>query len=464
MASLSGIKRMREEATCSICLELMKEPVSIHCGHSFCRQCITAYFGKSLHCVFIVMMRPCPLCGTSFQRESLRPNKPLENLIESIKELERERLCEEHEERLHLFCEDDGQLICWRCERSPQHRGHSTALVEDVCPGYKEKLQEVVTKLKAQKDTCKSAKLFTRDQMTKWEENIELQKQKIQSDFENLINFLSEEKMYHLRRLEKGKEQTLDKLWKNNNCLKEQSQELKNHILQLEEKCQGSAQNLLQGVKDTLSRSSAVKLKVPKPVSLKLPAVCNVSELYFDMRKILRSYQVSVTLNPDTAHPELILSEDRRQVTRGSPQEKHHDSRRFSVLPCVLGCEGFTSGRRYFEVAVGDGMQWDIGVCLGSVPKNADVTLMPQSGFWAIRLSNGNCYEALTSPPTSLCLREKPTVVGLFLDCDAGLVHFYNVTTGSHIFTFEKFVLCDTIWPFFQVYHCSPLFLPPSEK
>ncbi|KAG8507290.1 E3 ubiquitin-protein ligase TRIM38 [Galemys pyrenaicus] len=138
MASAPPTKKMMEEATCSVCLQLMREPVSIDCGHIFCRLCIESIL-ENLQVTSLPSRSQCPLCRTPFQRESFRPSKQLQNLIETIKEMERERLCEEHREQLHLFCEDDGQLICWRCERSSQHRGHNTAPVEDVCPGYKYK-------------------------------------------------------------------------------------------------------------------------------------------------------------------------------------------------------------------------------------------------------------------------------------------------------------------------------------
>jgi hypothetical protein len=72
--------------------------------------------------------------------KSLRHNRELENIIEVIEEMEKmdhEMVCEEHGEKLHLFCEEEDQLICWCCERSAQHKGHATALVEDVSQGYK---------------------------------------------------------------------------------------------------------------------------------------------------------------------------------------------------------------------------------------------------------------------------------------------------------------------------------------
>ncbi|KAG8507260.1 E3 ubiquitin-protein ligase TRIM38 [Galemys pyrenaicus] len=464
MASVTSTKKMREEASCSICLELMTEPVSINCGHSFCRQCIEDILEKTNPVTSSQQIFLCPLCRTPFQRESLRPNKQLENLTETIRELERESLCEEHGEQLHLFCEDDGQLICWRCERSPQHQSHVTALVKDICSGYKEKLKKAVAKLRSLQEQCKSQKQLTREQITEWEENIELRRQKIQSDFKNLHNFLHEEEKCFLWRLEKEKEHILRRLQDGEASLKKQSLELKNHILELEEKCEESAHNLLQDVKDTLSRSLAVKLKTPKVLSLEPQTVCNVSELYLDVKKILRSYQVNVTLDPDTAHPKLILSEDQRQVTRGDAQRNLNTARRFRVLPCVLGCEGFIAGRYYFEVDVGEGTEWDLGVCLENVPRDVNMMVEPQSGFWAIRRCIFNYYVALTHLHTSLPLREQPRVVGVSLDYEAGLVSFYNMSTGSHIFTFPKASFSDTLRPFFRVYQGSPLFLPPPHK
>ncbi|XP_004695744.2 PREDICTED: E3 ubiquitin-protein ligase TRIM38-like [Condylura cristata] len=461
MASSPAIRKMRKEAICTICQELMTEPTSINCGHSFCRPCIDNINGQQhLMTSFIWLVR-CPLCQTPIQKESLRPNKHLENLIESIRELEQERLCEEHGEQLHLFCEDDGQLICWCCERSPRHRGHNTALVKDICPGYKEKLQEVVTQLKRVQELCASAKLFTREQINEWEENIELRRQKIQSDFRNLHNFLHEEEKAYLWRLETEREQLLKRLQAGEASLDKQNLELQNLLLELEKKCQGSAQNLLQDVKDTLSRNSDVTLQLPDICCLEPQTACNVSELYFDVKEMFKSIQVSVTLDPDTAHPELKLSEDQRQVSRGDAQEKHPNSRRFCTLPCVLGCEGFTSGRHYFEVCMGEGTAWDIGVCLENVQRDRNINPDPQSGFWAIRLSEPNGYLALTSPPTPLPLRERTLLVGVFLDCEAGLVSFYNMKTGSHIFTFPRASFSDTLRPYFQVNHFSPFFLLP---
>ncbi|XP_031996472.1 E3 ubiquitin-protein ligase TRIM38 [Hylobates moloch] len=465
MASTTSTKKMMEEATCSICLSLMTNPVSINCGHSYCHLCITDFFKNPSPKQLRQETFCCPQCRAPFHMDSLRPNKQLGSLIEALKETDQGMSCEEHGEQLHLFCEDEGQLICWRCERAPQHKGHTTALVEDICQGYKEKLQKAVTKLRQLEDRCTEQKLSTAIRITKWKEKVQIQRQKIQSDFKNLQRFLHEEEKSYLWRLEKEEQHTLSRLRDYEAGLALKSNELKSHILELEEKCQGSAQKLLQNVNDTLSRSWAVKLETSEAVSLELHTMCNVSKLYFDVKKMLRSHQVSVTLDPDTAHHELTLSEDRRQVTRGYTQENQDmSSRRFTAFPCVLGFEGFTSGRRYFEVDVGEGTGWDLGVCMENVQRGTGMKQEPQSGFWTLRLCKKKGYVALTSPPTSLHLHEQPLLVGVFLDYEAGVVSFYNGTTGCHIFTFPKASFSDTLRPYFQVYQYSPLFLPPPDN
>ncbi|XP_037062346.1 E3 ubiquitin-protein ligase TRIM38-like [Peromyscus leucopus] len=156
--------------------------------------------------------------------------------------------------------------------------------------------------------------------------------------------------------------------------------------------------------------------------------------------------RVSVTLDPSTAHRDLTLSKDRRQVTYKRCHENLEASaERFDVLPCVLGCEDFTSGRYYFEVSVENATTWDVGVCVKDVPRGFDRKKEPEFGFWTIRMCKKDGLGALTSTPTSLHLSEKPQLVGVFLDYEAGLVFFYNVTFGSHIFTFPKASFQDTL-------------------
>ncbi|KAM9739331.1 butyrophilin subfamily 1 member A1-like isoform 2-T2 [Dama dama] len=177
-------------------------------------------------------------------------------------------------------------------------------------------------------------------------------------------------------------------------------------------------------------------------------------------------YAVNLTLDSATAHPALFLSEEGRRVTWQEPcQELPSCSQRFVSLPCVFGQLHVSSGRYFWEVEVQNTHSWDLGVCRNNVARNGRVTMSPQNGFWAIRLYDG-VYWGLTSPETSLILKEKPCRVGVFLDYEAGDVSFYNMTDESHIFTFSKQKFYGVLRPLFRLWSSDsgPLIIVQMEE
>ncbi|TKC38949.1 hypothetical protein EI555_020953 [Monodon monoceros] len=163
-----------------------------------------------------------------------------------------------------------------------------------------------------------------------------------------------------------------------------------------------------------------------------------------------RLHFVTVTLDPDTAHPKLILSEDRRCVKLGDTRQPvPNNPQRFDFVVSVLGSEYFIAGCHYWEVSVADKSKWALGVCSESVSRKGKVTASPANGHWLLRQNRKNEYEALTSPQTSFRLKEPPRCVGIFLDYEAGVISFYNVTNQSHIFTFTH-SFSGPLRPFFE--------------
>uniref|UniRef100_A0A8D2CTC8 Erythroblast membrane associated protein (Scianna blood group) n=1 Tax=Sciurus vulgaris TaxID=55149 RepID=A0A8D2CTC8_SCIVU len=201
--------------------------------------------------------------------------------------------------------------------------------------------------------------------------------------------------------------------------------------------------------------SSAVALAVVLPVLglLITAGICLIWKQRRSKENLLADHakeKVAVTLDPDTAHPKLILSEDLRCVKLGDRKQPVPDNpQRFDFVVSVLGSEYFTAGSHYWEVYVGDKTKWILGVCSESVSRKGKVTASPANGHWLLRQSRGNEYQALTSPQTSFRLKEPPRCVGIFLDYEAGLISFYNVTDKSHIFTFTD-SFSGPLRPFFE--------------
>ncbi|XP_043384109.1 butyrophilin subfamily 3 member A3 isoform X5 [Chelonia mydas] len=154
-------------------------------------------------------------------------------------------------------------------------------------------------------------------------------------------------------------------------------------------------------------------------------------------RRVL-THPANVTLDPDTAHPRLIISEDRKSVRQGDTQKDLPDNpERFDYECCVLGCEGFISGIHYWEVEAGDGKYWAVGVARESVSRKGEFmsNLNPEVGIWAVRLYGGQ-YQVLTSPKIPLTLRHGPSRIRVCLDYEQGQVAFFDADNQAPIFTF----------------------------
>ncbi|XP_055279489.1 tripartite motif-containing protein 6-like isoform X3 [Moschus berezovskii] len=165
---------LQEEVTCPICLELLKEPLSLDCGHSFCQICITANSKKSV--TGQEGERKCPVCRISFESGKLRPNWHLANIVQRVREVklsleeQEKHLCVHHGEKLLLFCEEDGKVICWLCERSQEHRGHATFLMEEVAQEYQKKLQTALERLKQKQQEAEELESDFREEIAAWKD------------------------------------------------------------------------------------------------------------------------------------------------------------------------------------------------------------------------------------------------------------------------------------------------------
>ncbi|XP_016313638.1 pyrin-like isoform X1 [Sinocyclocheilus anshuiensis] len=166
--------------------------------------------------------------------------------------------------------------------------------------------------------------------------------------------------------------------------------------------------------------------------------------------KVMQQYAVDVTLDPDTAQPKLILSDDGKQVRDGDIRQKLPDKpERFDTCVDVLGKEGFSSGRFYFEVQVKGKTDWTLGVARESINRKGEITLRPSDGCWTVWLRTGDEYKACDDPPVSLSPRVKPRQVGVFVDYEEGLVCFYDVESSSHIYSFTAQSFTEKLYPFF---------------
>uniref|UniRef100_A0A3B4DLZ8 E3 ubiquitin-protein ligase TRIM39-like n=1 Tax=Pygocentrus nattereri TaxID=42514 RepID=A0A3B4DLZ8_PYGNA len=195
---------------------------------------------------------------------------------------------------------------------------------------------------------------------------------------------------------------------------------------------------------DPLFRST-VSATAPSPFS-----PVSYSNLSDGLGKLQKMHAVNVTLDPETAYPKLILSVDGKRVWHGCAwQNVPNNPERFDTSACVLGKEGFSSGRFYYEVQVTGKTIWVLGVVRESINRKGMISIKPENGYWTVHLRNKTEVLALGSPPLIFSLKETPQKLGVFVDYEEGLVSFYDVEARSHIYSFTGQSFTEKLHPFF---------------
>ncbi|XP_030044517.1 E3 ubiquitin-protein ligase TRIM39-like [Microcaecilia unicolor] len=318
MAAANPSESLRHEASCSICLDYFTDPVTTDCGHNFCRSCITqSWEGRDTNF-------PCPQCRETSQQRNLRSNRQLAKVIEMVKKLSQcsvrpkeENLCEEHEEKLKLLCEEDLRAICLICRESRDHKSHTVIPIEEAAQDYKKKLKMHLKHLKKNLEDLEKFKSTEGKKAEELKSETQIKRQKVESEFEELQQFLNKEKQIILSKLEEEEKKILQRMRENETQLEEQSSSLMQLISEIEEKSQQPAIKLLKDVKDALSRCQEMKFPEPEAVSTDLKMDFQLSFPQQLKKWITKfggidwwmkcgSYTVNLTLDPETAG--LVLS------------------------------------------------------------------------------------------------------------------------------------------------------------
>ncbi|XP_077779685.1 zinc finger protein RFP-like [Podarcis muralis] len=392
-------KRIRSEVTCSICLSYFTRPVELGCWHNFCESCILRCWEES------GKKTRCPECRKAVKTD-YKQNRLLTNMVGIISEWDhseereaqrRRSECQRHQKTLDLFCRDDEAPFCGECDTSQGHSGHRVVPVEEAVQGYKAQLCGFLKTLKEEEAEIRRKVVSGR--------------QKMKGEFKQLHLFLEEWENQLVKQMEEVEDEIARKSNEQLGRLSRELDSLQNTIRELEEKLRQPSSEFLQDIRST----------VQSLISLAFPFTGTLTSG-------LSLKKASVTLDPDTAHPNLILSEDRRSARWGEAHQELPDNpERFSGCPFVLGCEEFTAGRHYWEVTIGTDDIWAVGVARKSVRRKGLDSFYPGVGIWGLGQIYGKGRSARRSlPPPAPKLRRFRATVNyagrqiLFFDADTG--------------------------------------------
>ncbi|MEE6518915.1 hypothetical protein FKM82_030239 [Ascaphus truei] len=438
-----------EELTCPVCLELFKDPVMVECGHNFCRNCIEkAWEGQ--------VSFSCPECKEVISENKCTTNRALANLVKKTATTPTETVekktrplenCPEHDERLKLYCKDDGTLGCVICRDSLKHASHNFLPILDAVGVYREELSSILAPLEASLKVIEQLTSQQNDKILQHKDNVSEYKQHIVSEFEKLHNFLKEREEKLLQHLQAQGDNLLQDMEQNMIKMQENRDDIQQTI---------SVANQRVNDKDSISFLTDIKAFIEKCLEQQRAVVTSGNTLlskelcqgtfkgpiqyivWKEIKSFITPYLSPMMLDPSTAHPNLLLSDGLTSVKYGDTKLPLPDNpKRFSQCILVLGSQGFDSGRHYWEVEVGDKTAWDVGMASESSNRKGKIKLNPKNGYWAIWLRNGNAYKALESPSRSLNLTSRPRRIGVYVDYEGGQVSFYNADDMTSIYTFN---------------------------
>ncbi|XP_058636014.1 E3 ubiquitin-protein ligase TRIM39-like [Onychostoma macrolepis] len=507
----SSISSLTEEIRCSICLEVFTDPVTTPCGHNFCKICLNKCWNNSQTCSCpycketfkqrpdlkintplrelvdhykkkspektaevlcdvceerkLKALKSCLVCQSSYCETHLEPHLRVtglkkHKLMDPVSNLE-DYICQKHERPLDLFCRDDQTCVCSICIVK-DHKNHNTVPIEEESEQNKSELmktqkdvqQTIQNRIKKIQDIKHSAEVRKRNTVKEKAARVELFTDLIRS-IERCQTELLEMMEEQRKAAEKQEQELIEELEQEITELKMRNTELEQlshtedhlHLLQIH--------SSLCSPRNTRNWPE-ISMKTHESLETLRRALNQLKDTIDDKLtqtelKWMQQYAVDVTLDPDTAHPDLILSDDGKQVRDGDIRQKLPDKpERFDTCPCVLGKERFSSGRFYFEVQMKGKTKWDLGVARESINRKGTITARPSDGQWTVWLRNGDEYKACEEPRVSLSLRVKPQRVGVFVDYEEGLVSFYDVESSSHIYSFTAQSFTEKLYPLFS--------------
>uniref|UniRef100_A0A670HQD0 Uncharacterized protein n=1 Tax=Podarcis muralis TaxID=64176 RepID=A0A670HQD0_PODMU len=251
MAAAGGhIQRLRDEATCSICLDYFKDPVTIpECGHNFCRSCLVLFWGES------EAEASCPQCRERVQRRSLVSNRQLANVAEIVKNLSLQEgkeeggkggVCEKHQEPLKLFCKVHETPICVVCDKSKEHENHKVIPLEEASEEYKGEICRHLEILRKEREEILAYQADLDKESKDLLKLTETERLKIVEKFRELRQFLKEQEKRLLNHMEEVEKEIAGRRDEQLARLSGKLSSLERIIQEMEEKRQQPASELLQ--------------------------------------------------------------------------------------------------------------------------------------------------------------------------------------------------------------------------
>ncbi|KAK2822813.1 hypothetical protein Q5P01_022878 [Channa striata] len=465
-----GVQLDQETFSCSICLDLLEDPVTIPCGHSYCMNCIKTHWDeedqKNLYscpqcrqnftlrpalvkstmladlveelkktglqaapadhcyagpedvaCDFctgrkLKAVKSCQVCLVSYCEKHLQPHydvAPLKKhkLVDPCKNLQ-ENICSRHDEVMKMFCRTDQQCICYLCTVD-EHKGHDTVSAAAERTERQRELEGSRQQIQQRiRDREKDVKVFQQE-VEALNHSAEKTVEDSEKIFTELIRVIEKRSSEVKEQIRSQHETAVSRVKELQEKLEQEITELKRKDAELEQLSQTEDHNqFLQNYFSlTLTDMDVLLSRGPKTRD--------------EFLKLSRE----ITLDPNTVNDRLSLSEENREVIFMKHEQLYPDHPdRCTDTYQVLSRESLI-GRCYWEVEKGRG-----GVLVAVTYKDSD-TVNEKFGdndtSWALGFYSSR-YEFRHNNVTTPVSGPRSSRIGVYVDHRAGILSFYSVS------------------------------------
>ncbi|XP_072331526.1 zinc-binding protein A33-like [Scyliorhinus torazame] len=433
-------ERLNQGLCCCICAQMYTEPVTLDCGHNFCKACVLEWWGEEQVTV------SCPQCGHGFPRRELMTNQLLVTIVARLRHLEwgpevNGLRCTLHCQPAKLFCCKDLRPVCPTCLPLGQEASSTLMPVDEAYAFCKGKLEDSVGSLEKRLEEYRQAQASRGIKITETRELVKRLQENIEVEFAELYQFLQLQERSLSDKLRRESEELVQSLEGNLKHISKKTNSIERFIAEMHSVIDKEDQNqLLTDIKCVLQRSDLHNEPVLQPPDMSLGEFNGPLQYaaWKRMLSIISPVPAPLTLDPETANPCLILSKDHTMIKRRTKFKQLPETpKRFTFCGSVLAEEGFNSGQHYWEVDVENMSGWILGAANETVNRSDDIPLTPANGFWTVRLWNGKVHASYGSSGSLCCADTKPDRIGVYLDHEGGQLSFYNGDDMEHLYTFS---------------------------
>ncbi|XP_044158960.1 E3 ubiquitin/ISG15 ligase TRIM25-like [Bufo gargarizans] len=427
---------LRAELDCSICLSLYTDPVSLRCGHNFCRSCIVS----ALDAQKAAGVYSCPDCRAEYPgRPALEKNRKLRNIVERFlsaqPDMEETRIfctyctkspvpavrtclqcetsmchehlgahnksvdhslieptvsflhrkCSTHKEVLKYYCPMDAACICVSCWVAGDHKGHDVELLDVASEKEKEKLRKYLEELNPQKAEIQSKLQNLQDRQRNIQEKASDKRKKVRKLFMDIKEQLEMAEKKALSEISRQEEKIVSQISDLIKKLEIEEDELSRKMRHVEEMCHVTDPiRLLQesditvcghGDDEDTGRDGGEGRSEDDldEVLISLTLHRSIRDIVTNVTSELGLHVPDILLDEDTAYEYVEISEDLKTATASKDKQDRPESPgRFLYWDQVLSRCVLSSGRHYWEVEWNLKGRCDIGLSYPSIEREGE--------------------------------------------------------------------------------------------